>query len=81
MGDDRIYAVRRLWVRDPEMFAEHQEQAKPILERHRVNTERWLVTEAIDGEGMEKPDEIVITWFDSISAKAAGGDTGPVPAG
>ena len=71
MGDDRVYAVRLLWVRDPQKFAEYQEKAKPILEKHRVNIERWLMTEAMQGDGMEKPDQIVVTWFDSIAAKEA----------
>ena len=48
MSEERLYAVRMLWVRDPEGFAEYQEQAKPILHaRHGVHIERWLMTEEI----------------------------------
>ena len=71
MADDRLYAVRLLWVRDPGLFAEYQEKAKPILARHGVHIERWLVAESIDGNGMEKPDEIVVTWFHSAAAMEA----------
>ncbi len=71
MAEDRLYAVRLLWVRDPGLFAEYQEKAKPILARHGVHVERWLVTESIDGNGMEKPDQIVVTWFRSPAAKEA----------
>ncbi len=71
MSEDRLYAVRLLWVRDPDLFAEYQEQAKPILAKHGVHIERWLVTEAIDGDGIEKPDEIVVSWFASAAAKDA----------
>jgi uncharacterized protein (DUF1330 family) len=71
MSEDRLYAVRLLWVRDPDLFAEYQEQAKPILAKHGVHIERWLVTEAIDGDGLEKPDEIVVSWFASAAAKGA----------
>ena len=71
MTQDRLYAVRLVWVRDPGLFAEYQEKAKPILARHGVHIERWLVTETIDGDGMEKPDEIVVSWFASPAAKEA----------
>ena len=71
MAEDRLYAVRLLWIRDPGLFAEYQEKAKPILARHGVHIERWLVTASIDGNGMEKPDEIVVTWFRSPAAKEA----------
>ena len=71
MSGDRLYVVRLLWVRDAELFAEYQEQAKPILARHGVHIERWLTTEAIEGEGMDKPDEIVVTWFDDANAREA----------
>ncbi len=71
MGEGRLYAVRLLWVRDPEGFAEYQERTKPILARHGVHVERWLVTEDITGAGMEKPDEIVVTWFTDAAAKEA----------
>ena len=63
MPEDRLYAVRLLWVRDPMLFAEYQEQTKPILAKHGVQIERWLVTEAMEGDGLEKPDEIVVTRF------------------
>ena len=71
MGQEKLYAVRLLWVRDPEMFAEYQEQAKPIIAKHGVNIERWLVTQDIDDDAMERPDEIVITWFENAAAKDA----------
>lgn len=71
MDDERFYAVRLLWVRNPEGFAEYQERAKPILARHGVHIERWLITEGMDGDGMEKPDEIVVTWYSSAAAKEA----------
>ncbi len=31
MEAEKLYAVRLLWIRDPEMFAEYQEQTKPII--------------------------------------------------
>ncbi len=71
MPEDRLYAVRLLWVRDPKLFAEYQEQAKPILAKHGVHIERWLVTEAMEGDGLEKPDEIVVTWFTNPAARDA----------
>ncbi len=71
MPEDRLYAVRLLWVRDPKLFAEYQEQAKPILAKHGVHIERWLVTEAMEGDGLEKPDEIVVTWFTDGAARDA----------
>ena len=71
MGEGRLYVVRLLWVRDPQGFAECQERAKPILARHGVHIERWLVTEDIAGAGIEKPDEIVVTWFTDAAAKEA----------
>ena len=71
MSDDRLYVVRLLWVRDPDLFGEYQEHAKPILARHGVHIERWLMTEAIEGEGMDKPDEIVVTWFADANAREA----------
>ena len=40
MQKDKYYAVRLLWVRDPEMFAQYQEKAKPILAKHGVHIER-----------------------------------------
>ncbi len=71
MSNDRLYVVRLLWVRDPDLFAEYQEQTKPILARHGVHIERWLMTEAIEGEEMDKPDEIVVTWFADANAREA----------
>ncbi len=71
MADERLYAVRLLWVRDPQGFAEYQEMAKPVLARHGVHIERWLMTEEMDGDGMEKPDQIVVTWFKDAAAKEA----------
>ena len=71
MSEDRLYAVRLLWVRDPDLFAQYQEMTKPILARHGVHIERWLMTDAIEGEGMEKPDEVVVTWFTSSDARRA----------
>ena len=71
MSEERLYAVRMLWVRDPEGFVEYQEKAKPILARHGVHIERWLMTEEISGDGLEKPDQIVVTWFKDAAAKEA----------
>ncbi len=71
MNNDRFYAVLLLWVRDPERFTEYQEKAKPLLEKHGVHIERWLMTQDMDGDGLERPDQIVVTWFSSADAKAA----------
>ena len=71
MSEDRLYVVRLLWVRDAELFADYQEQTKPILARHGVHVERWLMTEAIEGEGMDNPDQIVVTWFATSDARKA----------
>ena len=71
MGDKRLFAVRLLWVNDPELFAEYQKQARPILAKHEVHIERWLVTEDMCGNGFDKPDELVVTWFRDAAAKAA----------
>ena len=71
MNEERYYAVRLLWVHDPEGFAEYQEMARPILARHGVQIERWLVTEDMVGTGLEKPDQIVVTWFKNAAAKEA----------
>ena len=60
-----------MWVQDPKGFAEYQEQAKPVLAKHGAHIEIWLVTEGIEGEGMEKPDQIVVTWFKNAAAKEA----------
>ncbi len=71
MQDDRFYAVRLLWVRDAKRFTEYQEKAKPLLAKHGVHIERWLMTQDMDGDGLERPDQIVVTWFRSADAKAA----------
>jgi len=71
MNEERYYSVRLLWVNNPEEFAKYQEMAKPILAKHEVHIERWLVTEEIVGDGLEKPDEIVVTWFKNAAAKEA----------
>ena len=71
MQEERFYAVRFLWVRDPKGFAKYQEQAKPILEKHGVHIERWLVTEDMEGDWIEKPDQIAVTWFKNAAAKEA----------
>ena len=71
MNEERYYAIRLLWVHDPEGFAEYQEMAKPILARHEVHIERWLMTENMVGTGLEKPDQIVVTWFKNAAAKEA----------
>jgi len=71
MEEEKLYAVRLLWIRDPEMFAEYQEQTKPIIMKHGVHIERWLVTSDIDGDGMERPDEIVVSWFENSASKEA----------
>ena len=71
MSDDRLYVVRLLWVDDPTLFAEYQEQAKPILARHGVHIERWLMTEGLVGEGIDRPDQIVMTRFADANAREA----------
>lgn len=71
MNSDRFYAVRMLWVHDQQRFTEYQEKAKPILAKHRVHIERWLMTREMYGEGFKRPDQIVITWFDNEAAKTA----------
>ncbi len=71
MEEEKLYAVRLLWIRDPALFAEYQEQTKPIIAKHGVHIERWLVTTDIDGHGMERPDEIVVTWFENAASKEA----------
>ena len=71
MEDDRFYAVRLLWIRDPGRFAEYQERSKPILMKHGVHIERWLMTQDMDGDGFDRPDQIVVTWFRNAEAKAA----------
>ena len=71
MEAEKLYVVRLFWVRDPEMFAEYQERIEPIIAKHGVHIERWLVTKDIDGDGMERPDEIVVTWFENAASKEA----------
>ena len=71
MSEDRYYAVRMLWVRDQEAWEKYQEMTKPILARHRVQVEHWLVTDRIVGEGMDKPDLIVVTSYPSAEALEA----------
>ena len=56
MSDDRIYAVRLLWVRDAKRFTEYQEKTKPLLAKHGVHIERWLMTRDMDGDGLKRPD-------------------------
>ena len=46
-------------------------RTRPILARHGVHIERWLMTEDMEGSGMEKPDQIVVTWHKSAAAKQA----------
>ena len=36
-----------------------------------VHIERWLMTEDMDGDGLARPDQIVVSWFKSSEAKAA----------
>ena len=71
MTDRRFYAVRLIWVRDQDGFSEYQERAKPILAKHGVHIERWLMTEHMHGDGFDRPDQIVVTWFESAQAKVA----------
>ena len=71
MSENRYYAVRMLWVRDQETWDRYQEMAKPILARHKVQVEHWLVTDRIVGKGMEKPDLIVVTSYPSAAALEA----------
>ncbi len=71
MSEDRYYAVRMLWVRDHDIWQKYQEMAKPILERHKVRVEHWLETDKIVGEGVDKPDLIVVTSYPSPEAFVA----------
>ena len=43
--------------------------AKPILAKHGVQIERWLLTQDMDGGTFDKPDQIVITSFKDANAK------------
>ena len=71
MSEQRYYAVRLLWVHDPAKGDEYQEMARPILARHNVQVEHWLVTDEIVGEGIDKPDLIVVTSYPSAAALEA----------
>ena len=71
MSEDRYYAVRMLWVRDQETWDRYQEMSKPILARHKVQVEQWLVTDRIVGKGIDKPDLIVVTSYPSAAALEA----------
>ncbi len=71
MSNDRYYAVRMVWVRDQEAWEKYQEMAKPILARHKVQVEHWLVTDKIVGEGIDKPDVIAVTSYPSAAALEA----------
>ncbi len=68
MTEDRYYAVRLLWIRDQEIWSQYQQMTKPILARHEVQMEHWLVTDDIVGEGIDKPDFIVVTSYPSAEA-------------
>jgi len=68
---DKLYVVRLLWIQDPKGFAEYQELVKPIFAKHGLHIERWLVTEDMHGDWIDKPDQIVVTWFESLAAKEA----------
>ncbi len=71
MSEDRYYAVRMLWIRNQETWDRYQEMAKPILARHKVQVEHWLVTDRIVGKGIDKPDLIVVTSYPSLAALEA----------
>ncbi len=71
MSDERIFWVRMLWVNDPELLAEYRRQAKPIVAKHEVHIDRWLITENMYGNGFDRPDEIVVTSFRNAAAKDA----------
>ena len=71
MTEDRYYAVRMLWVQDHEIWQKYQEMARPILARHDVRVEHWLETDKIAGEGIDKPDLIVVTSYPSPAALEA----------
>ena len=68
MNDERLFAVNLLWVHDPDMFAEYQEQSKPVLAKHGVHIERWLMTETMEGDGFDRPDQMVVTWHRNAAA-------------
>ena len=71
VSSEKFYAVRLLWVSDPDRFGEYQERARPILAKHGVHIERWLMTQDMEGDGLERPNQIVVTWFESPDAKVA----------
>ena len=71
MSEDRSYYIRLLWIKDPDLFAQYQEKARPLVSKHGLHIERWLVAEEIDGENLEKPDEIVVGWFKNDAARRA----------
>ncbi len=68
MSEARYYAVRMIWVRDQDTWDKYQEMARPILARHEVQMEHWLVTDGIVGEGVDKPDLIAVTSYPSAAA-------------
>ncbi len=53
------------------MFAEYQEQSKPVLAKHGVHVERWLMTETMEGNGFDRPDQMVVTWHRNAAAHDA----------
>ncbi len=71
MNDERLFAVNLLWVHDPDLFAEYQEQSKPVLAKHGVHVERWLMTETMEGNGFDRPDQMVVTWHRNAAARDA----------
>ncbi len=70
MNDERLFAVNLLWVHDADLFAEYQERAKPVS-KHGVHVERWLITEAMVGNGFDRPDEMVVIWHRNAAAHDA----------
>lgn len=68
MSEERYYAVRLLWVRDQEIWQKYQEMVRPVLARHDVRMEHWLMTDRMIGEGIDKPDLIVVTSYPSVEA-------------
>ncbi len=67
MNNERLFVVSLLWVHDPDMFAEYQEQSKPVLAKQGVHIERWLMTETMEGNGFDRPDQMVVTWHRKAS--------------
>jgi uncharacterized protein (DUF1330 family) len=68
MSENRYYAVRMLWVQDQETWRNYHKLAGPILARHDVRVERWLETDKIEGEGIDKPDLVVVSSYPSLAA-------------